>query len=205
MNTYIRSRLRADAAHLVARAKAEEFIVHKGLRGRFRELLVDAILAPWLPPYAACGTGMIVDIDDKVREATQEDIVIFDRSLVPAVFAHNSAMEGVFPFDGVLSRVEVKSILTRADLRRAVLASKEIYEMHFCGPHGGTAAMPISAIFAFKSDLTGDAVDELTRLLSVVDECGLYTMVRAKMSPALLRPFALLNEGLGGIRWNCES
>jgi len=198
MNTYIRSRLRADAAHLVARAKAEEFIVHKGLRGRFRELLVDAILAPWLPPYAACGTGMIVDIDDKVREATQEDIVIFDRSLVPAVFAHNSAMEGVFPFDGVLSRVEVKSILTRADLRRAVLASKEIYEMHFCGPHGRTAAMPISAIFAFKSDLTGDAVDELTRLLSVVDECGLYYNGPCKNVPGPITALCVVERGSWG-------
>jgi hypothetical protein len=95
MNTYIRERLRADARHLIARAAAEQLIEHRRLRGRFRELLVDAILAPWLPPYAACGTGMIVDIDDRIREATQEDVVIFDHSLVPAVFAHISAKDGV--------------------------------------------------------------------------------------------------------------
>src|SRR5437763_1026694 len=117
MNTYIRARMKADAVHLVARAKVEELVVHKGLRGRFRELLVDALRSPWLPPYAGCATGMIVDVEDRVREATQEDIVIFDQSIVPAVLAHAGAMEGVFPMDGVLARVEVKSTLTRAELR----------------------------------------------------------------------------------------
>ena len=97
MNKYIRERLRADAAHLVARAAAEQVIVHKGLRGRFRELLVDAILSPWLPPYVGCGTGMIVDDADRIREATQEDVVLFDRSLVPAILAHAHTMEGVYP------------------------------------------------------------------------------------------------------------
>jgi len=109
MNSYLRERVRADAAHLVARATVERAVAHKGLRGRFRELLVDALLAPWLPPYAGCGTGMIVDVLDRVRESTQEDIVVFDRSLVPAVLAHPAALEGVFPVDGVLMRIEVKS------------------------------------------------------------------------------------------------
>jgi hypothetical protein len=174
MNTYIRERLRADAAHVVARAAAEQLIVHKGLRGRFRELLVDAILAPWLPPYAGCATGMIVDQEDRTREATQEDVVIFDRSLVPAVLAHTSAMEGVFPFDGVLARVEVKSLLTRGELEKAVRAANEVHRMKFCGPPGRLFNAPISTVFAFGSDLVTNPIGELERLLSVVDECGLH-------------------------------
>jgi hypothetical protein len=74
---------------------------------------------------------MIVDNEDRVRESTQEDIVVFDRSVVPGVLAHSSAAEGVFPIDGVLARVEVKSTLTRGELRKAVLAAKAIYEMNF--------------------------------------------------------------------------
>jgi hypothetical protein len=198
MNTYIRNRLRADAGHLVTRAEAEELTGHKGLRGRFRELLVDAILAPWLPPYAACGTGMIVDVDDKVRKSTQEDVVVFDRSLVPAVFAHDSAMEGVFPYDGVLARVEVKSTLTRPKLRKAVLAAGDTYEMHFSGSEGRTAARPISAIFAFKSDLTGGAVDELGRLLSVVDECGLYYGGPCEAVPGPIPALCVVGRGSWG-------
>jgi hypothetical protein len=174
MNTYIRERLRADAAHVVARAAPEQLIVHKGLRGRFRELLVDSILSPWLPPYAGCATGMIVDQEDRIREATQEDIVIFDRALVPAVLAHTSAMEGVFPFDGVLARVEVKSLLTRGELEKAVRAAKEIHEMKFCGPPDLSSPAPISTVFAFRSDLVTEPISEIERLLSVVDASGLH-------------------------------
>jgi len=198
VNAYIRNRLRADAGHLVARAEAEEVIAHKGLRGRFRELLVDTILAPWLPPYAACGTGTIVDVDGKVRESTQEDVVVFDRSLAPAVFAHASAREGMFPYDGVLVRVEVKSTLTRPELRKAVLAAGATYEMHFCGSEGRTAARPISAIFAFKSDLTGDAVDELARLLSVVDECGFHYGGPCKAVPGPIPALCVVGRGSWG-------
>jgi len=174
MNPYIRERLRADAVHVVLRAQAEQLVVHKGLRGRFRELLVDTLLAPWLPPYAGCGTGMIVDVLDRVRESTQEDIVVFDRSLIPAVLAHPSAAEGVFPVDGVLMRIEVKSMLTRGELRSALLAAKEIYEMQFSGQPSHPSVLPISAIFAFASDLQGEPISELERLLSVAVECGLY-------------------------------
>jgi hypothetical protein len=172
VNGYIRGRLRADASHLIARAAAENGIAHKGMRGRFRELLVDSILAPWLPPYAACGTGVVVDVDDRIRESTQDDIVIFDRSIVPAVFAHASAPEGVFPYDGVLARVEVKSRLTRPELRKAAAAARDVVDMKFCrgyAPHLSWPR-PISTIFAFDSDLLGPVDDELARLISVSQE-----------------------------------
>jgi hypothetical protein len=174
MNGYIRERLRADASHLLARAATESSIVHKGLRGRFRELLVDSILAPWLPPYAACGTGVVVDVDDRFRESTQDDIVIFDRAIVPAVFAHPSAPEGVFPYDGVLARVEVKSRLTRPELLKAAAAARDVVDMKFCGsktPHLSWPR-PVSTIFAFGSDLSqsGSADNELARLISVFQE-----------------------------------
>jgi hypothetical protein len=146
MNTYIRERLRADAAHVVMRAEAEQTLVHKGMRGRFRELLVDALLAPWLPPYASCGTGMIVDAQDRVRESTQEDIVVFDRSLIPPVLAHPTGAEGVFPVDGVLMRIEVKSLLTKAELRSAVRAAGEIYDMEYSRPWDAPPPGPVSAV-----------------------------------------------------------
>src|SRR3984893_16144746 len=44
MNTYIRKQLRGMRAIWCPGRRAEEFTIHKGLRGRFRELLVDAIL-----------------------------------------------------------------------------------------------------------------------------------------------------------------
>lgn len=201
MNTYIRNRIRTDAAHLAARARDEQLIVHKGLRGRFRELLVDSMLQPWLPPYAGCATGTIVDNEDRVREATQEDVVIFDRSIVPAVLAHPTAMEGVFPLDGVLARVEVKSRLTRSELEKAVKAAAEIFEMKFCGGEsraGRVWDLPISTIFAYASDLTGDPIDELRRLLSVVKDCGFHHSGVCATLPGPIGALCVVGRGCWG-------
>ena len=119
MNEYLLSRLRADAAHILAQARNEEQLQHQGLKGRFRELLIDNLLAPWLPPYILCGTGMIIAAENQVRQNTQDDIIIYDRSLVPPILASpNHAPEGVFLYNSVMARIEVESTLTRADLSR---------------------------------------------------------------------------------------
>jgi hypothetical protein len=136
MNEYIRNRVRADAAHTVQLAQNERLIVHPGVRGRFRELLVNNLLSPWLPPYVGCGTGVIVDAENRARQSTQEDIVLFDQSLVPSIVASTHAPDGIFPLNGVLARVEVKSVLTKTNLRDAVLAASEIMPMKFAGRPG---------------------------------------------------------------------
>jgi len=189
MNTHIRERLRADALAAIEKANHAAHLPHLGLRGRFRELLVNEILSPWLPPYAECGTGMIVDAKDRARESTQEDIVIFDRSLTPPVLASPRFAEGLFPIDCVLLRVEVKSQLTRDELRKSLLAANEVNGLDLAaedvvrsrlaaeGRAVATTLFPStgSVLFAFGSDLSvsGDSDAELTRLVEVTDELGL--------------------------------
>jgi hypothetical protein len=191
MNPYIRDRVRADAAHAVERAKNEARIKHRGLRGRFRELLVDTLISPWLPPYAACGTGTILDHTGKdvlgssrrsghsendgiERESTQEDIVIFDRSLIPCVLASPSAQEGAYPLEGVLARIEVKSKLTKVELRRAVQAAAEVASLTMAtpAPQSTPPTWPFNCIFAFDTDLQIGGKDELSRLVDVIAELG---------------------------------
>src|SRR2546425_709205 len=116
--------------------------------------------------HQGSGTGMIVDVLDQLRESTQEDIVVFDRSLMPAVLAHPTNAEGVFPVDGVLMRIEVKSTLTRDGLRSALLAAADIYRMQFSEVPTTAPVLPISAVFAFGSDLQGEPTSELKRLFS---------------------------------------
>ncbi len=96
MDNYILDRLRADSSHLIILSKNESKITHNGLKGRFRELLVDHLLAPWLPPYVRCGTGMIIARENKSRQHTQDDIILYDLSLAPPILA--SSIEGVFTF-----------------------------------------------------------------------------------------------------------
>ncbi len=176
MNEYIRMRVRADAAHTVALASNEARIAHPGVRGRFRELLVNNLLLPWLPPYVGCGTGVIVDAENRARNSTQEDIILFDRSLMPSVLVSTHAPEGIFPLNGVLGRVEVKSKLTKAELRSAVSAAAEIFCMKFAGVSGPIWPLPANLIFAYDTDLQpgGDPIQELKRLVEVSLELGLY-------------------------------
>jgi hypothetical protein len=188
MDNYILDRLRADAAHVLALAENESKLQHRGLKGRFRELLIDNLLTPWLPPYCSCGTGMIIAAENKVRKSTQDDVIVYDRSLVPPVFAsQNRAPEGVFLYNSVLARIEVKSRLTRADIVDFALASKEIASLthsvqaRFIGNLDGT----YNLLFAYESDATGvgDSNYQIKRVLEVLKEqdidplSGLISMV----------------------------
>lgn len=176
MNKYVRERLRIDAERLIGAGALESCTPHSGLRGRFRELLVQTILAPWLPPYAQCGTGMIVDCNCRWRNHTQEDIVIFDASLIPPVLSGHGVFEGVFPVDGVLARIEVKSRLDATALRASLSAASDVLRMNFAtGIEGRIWPLPINHIFAYDTDLRPDGPRdaEWHRLLSITQELGL--------------------------------
>ncbi len=176
MNDYILSRLRSDATHAIALAEHERRLQHSGLKGRFRELLIDNILTPWLPPYVSCGTGMIIAAENKLRESTQDDIIIYDKSLAPPVLASNNAPEGVFLFNSVLARIEVKSRLTRKDAKCFVKSSLEIAKLRVSVHPNCKSSFegPFNLLFAFTSDAKGgDNPDfEVKRLHEVMAECG---------------------------------
>ena len=176
MDEYILSRLRSDATHVIALAEHESRLQHLGLKGRFRELLIDNILTPWLPPYVSCGTGMIIAAENKRRDSTQDDIIIYDKSLAPPVLASNSAPEGVFLLNSVLARVEVKSTLRRKDAKDFVKSSLEIADMKFSVRPNCVSALesPFNLLFAFASDAKGgdDPDFEVKRLHEVMAECG---------------------------------
>ena len=176
MDDYILSRLRSDAAHIINLAEHESRLQHSGLKGRFRELLIDNILTPWLPPYISCGTGMIIAAENKLRESTQDDIIIYDQSLVPPVLTSAHAPEGIFLFNSVLARVEVKSTLTRGYAKDFVKSSLEIAALRFSVHPNCTPNLegPFNLLFAFGSDAEGrdDPDFEVKRLHEVMNECN---------------------------------
>jgi hypothetical protein len=175
MDDYILKRLRVDAAHLLGRAEIESQLQHQGLKGRFRELLIDNLLIPWLPPYVLCGTGMVIAAQNMIRQFTQDDIIIYDRSLVPPVLASaNHAPDGVFLYNSVLMRIEVKSKLTRDDLRGFITASLEISRLEHSLQAGceGSFEGAYNTLFAYGADADGkgDADYHLKRLIEVMQE-----------------------------------
>lgn len=175
MDNYIVNRVRAAAKHTLELSEIETSLPHKGLRGRFRELLIDNILVPWLPPYTQCGTGMIIAAENLFRESTQDDIIIYDRSLVPPVLASSlHAPEGIFLYNSVLARVEVKSTLTRADIRAFVSSSLEIAKLKHSVQAGCDTPFTstFNFLFAFASDAIGEGEPDyqLRRLIECMTE-----------------------------------
>ncbi len=55
---YVLERLRSDSRHLSELATIDGQIGHPGVKGRFRELLLNNLLIPWLPSGMVCGTGL---------------------------------------------------------------------------------------------------------------------------------------------------
>ncbi len=173
IDNYILERLRADAVHTIALAECENAIQHNGLRGRLREILIANLLAPWLPPFCKCATGMIVEARNKSRESTQDDILVIDPSLAPPVLANVDAPEGVFLLNSVLLRFEVKSTIKRQGLSDFIKASAEIAKMEFRKQPGCKSKFthPLSILVAFKSDSSSEELDyEFQRFYEVMKE-----------------------------------
>jgi len=135
MANYILDRLREDSRHTAALSKINGQVGHPGVKGRFRELLLNNLLVPWLPVAVGVGTGIIVDHEQRVFEAGQDDIIIFDQMLSPSVLASTNSTHGVYLFDNVLCRVEVKSTLTKSDLTSFARSSKKISELKLATRH----------------------------------------------------------------------
>jgi len=176
MENYILDRLRADSINLLNHSDNQESIKHPGLRGRFRELLINDILIPWLPPYVSCGTGTIIDSRNMKRKFTQDDIILFDKSLTPPVLYSRNSEEGIFLHNSVLARIEVKSTVTKQYLKNFCISSLELSKFKFatwpkCSVNFIT---PFNLIFSYKSDSNNEDENfELKRFINVMKEVGI--------------------------------
>jgi hypothetical protein len=194
IDRYILERLRADAAHTIAIAECEAAIQHPGLRGRLREILIANLLAPWLPPFCKCATGMVVESSNKPRRSTQDDILVIDPTLAPPILANTDGPEGVFLFNSVLLRIEVKSTINATGLSDFIKASAEVVNMQFDKQVDCKTKFtkPYSVLVAFKSDSSSDEWDyEFARFCAAM---------KGKNCPPLLSGFVsaicVVNKGL---------
>lgn len=97
--------------------KCEEVapISHRGTKGRLRELFVQDLLKPHLPAGLRVSTGIVVD--HRGMQSGQEDIVVFDTSVMPPVLEQG---EVVFvPIEATLAVIEVKSVLDQRAIQQA--------------------------------------------------------------------------------------
>ena len=164
----------ARARQAVEEAKAMRGIPHRGLRGRFREILVGNLIKPFLPPTCAVVHGTVIDVNGerflpsiprdglKPRDEsgtvatsevkTEDDVLIVDDAILPPFF--RSEGEGIVPLDAVLARIEVKSVLNAHELKDAILGAAQFRKLRVSlqgDDLRDSAALRL--LFAFDSDL----------------------------------------------------
>jgi len=89
-------------------AKQAGLLEHSSLVGSAREFIVKRVLQSILPPIVHIGSGKVLDFHGK--RSRQIDIIVFD-SRFP-VFEIQSGI-GIYPLEGVIATIEVKSTLTK--------------------------------------------------------------------------------------------
>lgn len=170
MNPLMRSLISARATAALDSAARLRPLVHEGLKGRFREILIGDLVRPLLPTYCGIGTGTIIDAPGTERRLSEDDLVIFDRDILPQYML--TERDGIFPSESVIHKIEVKSTLTRKGLRDALRAADEMNQLKYMAPPGGPKDVPrvVCTVFAFASDIEGD---EMERWVGCVRELGI--------------------------------
>lgn len=104
MNTLYRGLILARARTAIDAARAVTGIGHQGLKGQLREIVVRDLLQPLFPSDVGLGTGEIITAFD--QRSSQQDVVVFDRSIVPPILLEGTT--GVFPVESVLFAIEIQ-------------------------------------------------------------------------------------------------
>jgi len=141
--------VRARFANIKQYSDALGGVQHAGLRGRFREILAESLLLPYLPPTIEVLTGTIIGWDGQERKARNEDdLVLFDQTWAPLLL-RTRGRDALIPITGVRAHIEVKSVLRLSDLDDSLNAAKELIGI-------SPSPAPIGLIFAFASDIGGN-------------------------------------------------
>lgn len=109
--------MRRLAAKLRADYAVTAGIEHRGLKGGFREASVRDAFLPHLPPQYRATSGIVVNSSGS--QSRQQDFLIAD-SIATAPFVFQDGT-GVFPIEMIAGALEIKSVLTLAEVSEAVI------------------------------------------------------------------------------------
>jgi hypothetical protein len=97
---------------------------HSTMVGSAREFLIKRVIRSTLPPMVHIGTGMIIDA--KGNSSRQIDIIVFDPRF--PIFEIENGI-GLYPIEGVIATIEVKSTMTIKTLRDALENIFSIFQL----------------------------------------------------------------------------
>jgi hypothetical protein len=104
------------SAALANAVGASRLIQHRLLKGEFRERRVIAGLRPFIPRRYEMSSGVVTNANGEL--SCQQDIILSD-SMLSAPFLAAGEL-GVHPIEAVSAVIEVKSIATTQEMRKAV-------------------------------------------------------------------------------------
>lgn len=162
--------LRAKVASAISQAQSiRNQLTHPGVKGSILEILIGQLFQPLLPADIGVGTGQIIE-SYTGQVSGQMDIVLYDKSILPPVLIDQKL--GIFPIESVLYTIEVKTVLTAAELRTAHEAAAELETKFFYRPgkadqngkeQNHKVSRARSVIFALSTDLSGKNLTEAER------------------------------------------
>jgi len=92
-------------------------LVHSGEFGMYREKLAREFISNFIPQRMGIDTGFLINSQGKI--STQCDIVIYDKTATPLMRSDN--LQTFFPIESVCAVGEVKSKVTLAELKEALI------------------------------------------------------------------------------------
>jgi hypothetical protein len=169
MNEVYRNLILARAQAAIGAAGAVTGIGHSGLKGQLREIVIRDLFRPLLPANFGLGTGQIITSCN--QQSQQQDVVIFDKSIVPPILLEETT--GIFPIESVLFAIEIKTELTAEELKSSIQSANQLRSLYYLPGQDDSDELPIElepsvqaiipAILAFRSDLSESGKTELER------------------------------------------
>jgi hypothetical protein len=156
------------------------FRAHRGKLGENREALVQRFFSTYLPQRFGVGTGFALLGTEDV--STQQDVVVYDRLNNPVLFPESAAP--LFPPSALAAVIEVKSKLTRTELRKTVGKSialkrgiRDAVEHHPSPPQ----IEALSCLFAFEASQSLSLANLLHALADEEEARGVQPIDRLDM------------------------
>lgn len=158
----------------IAAANSSGMLEHQGLKGRLREIVVEELIRPFLNPHIKTATGSIVDAYG--NQSRQIDVILYDEQVTPPILF--SEGEGVIPCHSVVATIEVKSTLSRGELRNVVENARSVKLLRYDYeniPISGEAGIKLGLFLELLNLLPdGDSKDSLRKALTRISSPACY-------------------------------
>lgn len=135
MNEYLRRTINSRIKKGIEDAKNAIEIRHPYLVGKLREIVLAQLIEPMLNKRFSYGTGKIMDYIG--NQSSEVDICLYSENLHPPLFFSEKEKLALFPVESVLSLVEIKSKISKANLQDTYKKFKYVEEnlIHTPGVH----------------------------------------------------------------------